>query len=172
MQMKLDDIELIKRGDKDGEVNDIRSIYALSVYGNRRIVELPIPGSVSNVFQDMGRNPIIISFEGELAGTNATSVLESLNSKFELKKPLPFSTDITPISSITEVIINNFAVHFMSGVRLGVRYSMVLKEHASASIGGKRGPGETPPPNQEEESKKEIQQRTKNIYEETNSGRR
>ena len=46
MHMKLDDIELIKREEKDGTVNEIRSIHALSVYGRRRIVELPIPGSV------------------------------------------------------------------------------------------------------------------------------
>jgi hypothetical protein len=164
LQMKLDDIELIKRDDKDGRINEIRSIRALSVYGKRRIVELPIPGSVGNVFQDMGRKPIIISFEGELTGPNAENVLENLNSKFELKKPLPFSSDITPINSITEVVVDDFAVHFDSGFRLGVRYSMVLKEHASASIGGKRGPGETPPPSQEESSKAEVQQKTNRIF--------
>ena len=170
MHMKLDDIELIKREDKDGSVNEIRSIRALSIYGKRRIVELSIPGAVGNVFQDMGRKPIIISFEGELTGPNATSVLENLNSKFELKEPLPFSTDITPISSITEVIINDFTVHFARGVRLGIRYSMVLKEHTSASTGGKRGPGETPPPSQEESSKKDAQRKTDKIFKGINSG--
>jgi hypothetical protein len=165
--MKLDDIELIKRDDKDGSINEIRSIHALSVYGKRRIVELPIPGSVGNVFQDMGRKPIIISFEGKLTGPNAANVLESLNEKFELKKPLPFSTDITPISSITEVVVNDFTVHFDSGFRLGIRYSMVLKENASASIGGKRGPGETPPPSQEESSKMEVQRKADKIFEGT-----
>jgi len=170
MHIKLDDIELIKREEKDGTVNEIRSIHALSVYGRRRIVELPIPGSVGNVFHDMGRKPIIISFEGELTGPNAANVLENLNSKFELKEPLPFSTDITPISSITEVIINDFTVHFASGFRLGIRYSMVLKEHTSASTGGKRGPGETPPPSQEGTSKKEVQQKADKIFEETKAG--
>ena len=170
MQMKLDNIELIKRDDKDGIINEIRSIRALSVYGKRRIVELPIPGSVGNVFQDMGRKPLIISFEGELTGPNAAKVLENLNEKFELKKPLPFSTDITPISSITEVILNDFSVHFDSGFRLGIRYSMVLKEHASASISGKRGPGETKPPSQEESSKIEVRQKTDKIFEGTKSG--
>lgn len=170
MQMNLDGIELIKREDKDGEVSEIRSITALSVYGNRRIVELPIPGSVGNVFQDMGRNPVIISFEGELAGPNAASVLEVLNSKFEMKDLLSFTTDITPINSITEVIISNFSVHFTSGVRLGIRYSMVLKEHTSTGTGGKRGPGETAPPSQDESSKKEVQQKTEKIFERTKSG--
>ena len=167
MRMKLDDIELIKREDKEGEVFAVRSIHSLSVYGKRRIVELPIPGSAGNVFQDMGRNPVVISLEGTLVGPNATSILENLNSKFELKKPLPFSTDIMPISSITEVIISNFTVHFAKGNMSGISYSMVLKENSSASTGGKRGPGETPPPSQEESSKKEVQQKTDKIFEGT-----
>jgi hypothetical protein len=148
-----------------GAVKEIRSIYNLSVYGRRRIVELPIPGSVGNVFQDMGRNPLVISFDGELVGPNAASILQNIASKFELKKPVPFSCDITPIDGITEVIVEDFAVHFAGGINLGVRYSIVLKEQASASTGGKRGPGETEPPSQEESSKKEIQQRIKsNVY--------
>ncbi len=55
--MKLDGVELIKREDKSGIVVEIRNVHALSVYGKRRIVELQIPGSAGNVFQDMGRKP-------------------------------------------------------------------------------------------------------------------
>jgi len=167
MKMKLDDVELIKRADKEGKLCEIRSIQGLSVYGKRRIVELPIPGSVGNVFQDMGRNPITISVEGELTGPNSGKVLEDLNSKFELKKPIKFSTDITPISGITEVIIENFEVHFAKGDRLGIRYSMILREFASANAGWKRGPGETPPPSQEDNSKKEVQEKAGKIFEGT-----
>jgi hypothetical protein len=170
MQMKLDDIELIKRVDTDGSVSEIRSIQSLSVFGKRRIVELSIPGSVGNVFQDMGRKPTVISLEGVLRGPNATAVLGNLNSKFELNEPVPFSTDITPLSGITEVVIDDFTVHFEAGVRLGVRYSMILKEHTSASTGEARGPGETPPPSQEDSSGKAVQQKTDSIFEGTKSG--
>jgi len=165
MKMKLDDVDLIRRIDKEGRISEIRSVRKLSVYGRRQIVELPIPGSVGNVFQDMGRNPITISLEGDLTGPNATKVLEDLNSKFELKKPIKFSTDITPISGITEIVIENFVVHLAKGDRLGIRYSMVLKEYASTNAGWKRGPGETEPPNQEANSQKEIQQKAKEIFE-------
>jgi mannose/fructose-specific phosphotransferase system component IIA len=171
MHMKLDDIELIKREDQDGAVKEIRSVRTLSVFGRRRIVELPIPGAVGNVFQDMGRNPLTISFDGELVGPNAASILQDLTSKFEMKKPILFSSDITPISDISEVIIENFVVHLASGVNLGILYSMILKEHTSASTGGKRGPGETEPPSQEESSKKEIQQKTKEMFEDAKSKR-
>jgi hypothetical protein len=170
MQMKLDDVELIKRVDKDGAVEEIRSIHNLSVYGKRRIVELPIPGSVGNVFQDMGRNPLTIFFDGELIGPNAMSILEDLESKFELKEPVPFSSDITTINNVTEVVIEDFAVHFASGLNLGIRYTMVLKEHKSSSTGSAPGPGETEPPSQKETSKQDIQKKARKIFESVKSG--
>lgn len=170
MHMKLDDVELIKRVDKDGKMQEIRSVHNLSIYGRRRIVELPIPGSVGNVFQDMGRNPLMISFEGELVGPNSDTVLQDLKSKFELKKPLPFSTDIAPINSINEVVIYDFAVNFSAGINQTIRYLMVLKENKSASTGSPRGPGETKPPSQEESSKKDIQQKIGKIFENAKSG--
>jgi hypothetical protein len=167
MKMKLDDVDLIKRNDKDGKLSEIRSVRSLSIYGRRQIVELPIPGSVGNVFQDMGRKPITISLEGDLVGPNATKVLDDLNSKFELKKPIKFSTDITPISGITEIVMENFTVHFAKGERLGIRYSMILKEYTSANAGWNKGSGETPPPSQENDSQKELQKKVNKIFEES-----
>jgi hypothetical protein len=170
MQIKLDDVELIKRVDKNGKIQEIRSVHNLSIYGRRRIVELPIPGSVGNVFQDMGRNPLMISFEGELVGPNSDTVLQDLKSKFELKKPLPFSTDIAPINSISEVVIYDFAVNFSAGINQTIRYLMILKENKSASTGSPRGPGETKPPEQEERSKRDIEQKVGRIFEKVKSG--
>ena len=167
MHVKLDGMELVKREDSSGTVREIRSIRNLSVYGKRRIVELPIPGSVGNAFQDMGRNPITIAFTGELVGPNMQKLLESLAEKFETKKPVPFSSDMALINSISEVVIEDFVVHFDSGVNLGVRYSLILKEHASTSTKTSRGPGETPPPSQEESAKAEIEKKIGKMYAES-----
>lgn len=165
MHMKLGDIELIKRVYKDGAAEIIRSIYNLSISGKRRIVELQIPGLTGNVFQDMGRNPLRISFDGELAGPDTMNTLQDLKSKFELKEPVPFSTDITTINDVTEVVIENFSVSFTSSVVSGTRYSMILKEHKPI-----RGPGETKPPSQEENAKKDVEEKTRKIFEGVKSG--
>jgi hypothetical protein len=162
--VKLDDVDLIKREAKDGVVKEIRSISSFSVFGKRAVVELAIPGSEGNVFQDMGRNPTIILFDGELVGPNAVGTLQNLKEKFELKKPVPFSSDVALVSGITSVVIERFTVHFTGGVNLGVRYSMVLKEHTSASKGGKKGPGETEPPNQEKSAEKDIQEKISQAF--------
>lgn len=160
MLMKLDDIELIKRVEKDGAVEEIRSIHNLSISGKRRIVELQIPGSDSNVFQDLGREPLRISFDGRLVGPAAENTLQELKSKFELHEPVPFSTDITTISDVAEVVIEDFAIDFISGVPLGSRYSMVLKEHKPTG-----GPGETEPPSQEKRAKEDVKRKIGKIFE-------
>lgn len=170
MHMKLDDIDLIKRVVKDGAVEEVRSVFNLSVAGRRRIVELQIPGLTGNVFQDMGRNPLRISFDGELDGPSKMNTLQDLKSKFELKEPVPFSTDITTINDVTEVVIENFSVHFTSGVASGSRYSMVLREHKSTSTGGGGGPGETPTPSQEERARRDVDEKTKKIFKGVRSG--
>ena len=165
MRMKLDDIELIKRVDKDGGIGEIRSIQNLSISGRRRIVELQIPGLTGNVFQDMGRNPLRISFNGELVGPDVMNTLQDLKSKFEMREPVPFSTDIPTIGDVTEVIIENLAVDFIGGIAEGNRYSMVLREHKSASTARARGPGKTKPPSQEESAKRDVEEKTRRIFE-------
>jgi hypothetical protein len=164
-QVKLDDVDLIKRVDKGGKTEEIRSIYDLSVYGGRSIVELPIPGSVGNVFQDMGRAPLRISFKGLLVGPGAPDTLKDIKTKFEMGKPVPFSSDIVLISDITAVIIEEFTVNFVGGVILGFRYSMVLKEHTSASTTKKSGQSEKEKPGLMEKTKdmavKEVEKKAK-----------
>jgi hypothetical protein len=170
MLMKLGDIELIKRVDKDGAVEEIRSINNLVISGKRRIVELEIPGLTGNVFQDLGRNPLLISFDGELVGSNTMNTLQDIKSMFELREPASFSSDIVPINDVTEVVIENLSVHFIGGTPSGSRYSMLLREHKSSSTGGGGGPGETPPPNQEESAKKDVEMKTSKIFSAVESG--
>jgi hypothetical protein len=131
--LSLDSVELLKRSDNKGVVKEIRSIYSLSVFGGRSIVELPIPGSTGNVFQDMGRSPLIIDFDGLLVGPDAMETLKSLKEKFELGKPLALSSNIGVIQEIDMVVIEKFSAHFDGGVNLGARYKIILKEFLSSS---------------------------------------
>jgi len=164
MRMKLDNIELIKRIDEDGRIREIRNIINLSVQGKRNIVELKIPGSEDNVFQDLGRDPLKISVEGQLVGPEIQQTLKELNAKFGSGKPLPLSSDIFPLTDISEVIIENFSATFANTAPAGGKYSMVLREHRP-----EKGPGETPPPGHEEEARDEVDRRIKSIRSEVES---
>ncbi len=159
MWMKLDDVELTKRVDQDGVIKELRTIVSLSVSGRRRIVELKIPGSRSNVFQDLGRDPLQISFQGELVGPGTRDTLNALRSKFELGKPVAFSSDIEPLTDITEVVIESFSTTFDNVAPSGSRYSLVLREHRPP-----KGPGETEPPRQDGLAKSEVQRKIHRIY--------
>ncbi len=158
MRMKLDDIDLITRSDEDGVIKEIRNIVNLSVSGKRKIVELKIPGSDSNVFQDLGRNPVRISVEGSLVGPDARTTLGELKAKFGLGKPIPFSSDISPVDDVSEVVIEDFSATFRNTAPSGCRYTMVLREHPP-----EKGPGETKPPSQEPKAAEEVRQRVGKI---------
>lgn len=158
MRMKLDDIELIKRIDEDGRIKEIRNITNLSVQGKRNIVELKIPGSEDNVFQDLGRDPLKISLEGQLVGPAIQQTLKELKAKFGSGKPLSLSSDIFPLTDISEVVMENFSATFVNTAPAGGKYSMVLREHRP-----EKGPGETSPPAQEEEAREAVDRRIKSI---------
>jgi hypothetical protein len=102
------------------------------------------------------------------------STLQDIKSKFEMRKPVPFSSDIAPITDVTEVVIENLTVHFIGGIPLGSRYSMRLREHKSSSAAGGGGGGgkasggesktETPPPSQEKSAKEDVETKTSEVY--------
>jgi hypothetical protein len=168
MHLILDNIELIKREDKNGGVNEIRSIQNLSIYGSRNIVELPIPGSEGNILQDMGRKPSVIVFDGDLIGPQAATTAQSLKEKFETKNAVPFSSDIALVSDITSVVIEKFFVHFYGGENLGIGYSMLLKEQIANSQ-SESAQEESEPPSQDEESQQDVQNKIDDQYDSVNS---
>lgn len=159
MKIKLDDIDLIKRIDDDGLIKELRNIVNLSVSGKRNIVELKIPGSEGSIFQDLGRDPLKISFDGNLVGPDTMKTLEELKAKFTLGKEVPFSSDISTLSDISEVVIENFSATFKNTAPSGSRYSMVLREHNP-----EMGPGETRPPSQQETAEKEVRDKIGRIF--------
>lgn len=160
MYIKLDDIELMKRVDENGVVKEIRSIRNVALSGRRRIVELRIPGLQGNVFQDLGRDPLLIYVEGLLTGVDAKNTFQEINSKFKLGKPISFLTDIPSISDVSEVLIESFRAHLISGEPLSYWYVLVLREYKSSPQQRSEALG------QGEEAKIEIEGLTKQIRKE------
>jgi hypothetical protein len=165
MQIKMDDLELIKRVEENGVVVELRSVRNVSISGRRRIVELRIPGAEKNVFQDLGREPLTISFEGELVGSGAKETLEELREKFELREPVKFVSDITPISDVEFVVIEDFAIRYIAGEASMYWYRIVLKEYRASP-----GPGSTKPPSQDEDARRKVRESVKSILKEVSSG--
>jgi len=178
MEVKLDDIDLVKRvqASATSPLSEVRTVQDVHVEGKRSIVELKIPGSDGNVLQDMGREPLTILLKGEVWGPDAKTTVRSLKAKSDTGGSVPFTSDLLAATSVSDVIIEEFEVDQIAGNPTRYRYLMLLREFkeggeavegAAVETGemekeGREEPatvmgeaGETPP-NQTEEAEEEV----------------
>jgi len=153
MNIEIEGIPLIRRveDEQTRALVEIRSVHNVSISGNRAIVEHRIPGSSSNVLQDMGRWPVKIWFEGDFYGERAKDSLQELWAKFKDGEPVSFSSDLSMIADVTKVLIEEFTLQTAVGAPNRYRYRMVLREYVPPRE------AETPPPSQEEEAEKDVE---------------
>ena len=146
MSIEIDDLALIKheRDSDTGATKEIRSVYNISINEKRRIVEHRIPGMKGNVLQDLGREPVRISFDGVLHGQTAKEDLKNLRAKFKAGKPVSFLSSLSDIAEATKVLIEELSVVDLSSVTSTYRYTIVLREYS--------------PPQEEEEGSPTSQQ--------------
>ena len=130
MEVKLDDIDLVKRTQSSATspLSEVRTVYDVHVDGRRSIVELKIPGSSGNVLQDMGREPITILIKGEVWGPDAKATVTSLKTKSDTGDSVPFTSDLLAAASVSDVIIEEFQVDQVAGNPTRYRYLMLLRE--------------------------------------------
>lgn len=141
MEVKLDDIDLVKRDQPSATspLSEVRTVYDVHVDGKRSIVELKIPGSNGNVLQDMGREPLTILLKGDVWGPKAKATITSIKAKSDTGESVPFSSDLLAAASVSDVIIEEFQVNQVAGSPTRFRYLMVLREFKQ---GGEAAEGE------------------------------
>jgi Domain of unknown function (DUF6046) len=130
MEVKLDDIDLVKRTQSSATspLSEVRAVYDVHVDGRRSIVELKIPGSSGNVLQDMGREPITILIKGEVWGPDAKGTVTSLKAKCDAGESVPFTSDLLAAASVSDVVIEELEVDQVAGNPTRYRYLMLLRE--------------------------------------------
>jgi hypothetical protein len=128
MSIVIDGLDLIKRV-QDGILEEIRNISYINIIDRRNIVELEIPGSQGNVIQDMGFDAIKVEIIGEIIGKNARTSVESLRDKYESNKHIPFSSEITSIAEIINVIIESLYIEEDAGSPFKYKYYISLREY-------------------------------------------
>ena len=133
LYMKLGEIELIHRAASGDSVSELRSINNLFISGRRNVVELKVPGSKGNTFQDLGRDPITVRIEGGLTGTDAKKTVETLRSKFDAGEPVAFSTNVGFLNSISKVVVLEMTFQLMNSAPCLINYSMLVKEFPTGS---------------------------------------
>ncbi len=154
VDIEIDNFPLIKRieDSQTRAVQELRTVYSISIDAKRAIVEHKILGANSSVLQDMGRYPARITFEGDLIGTKSKDSLQSLWVKFQQGKPVPFSSDITGITDITSVMIENLAIDTTGGNLFKYHYFISLTEYKPP-----KQPEDQSPPSQADDAKDQVE---------------
>jgi hypothetical protein len=148
MDIELEGIPLNKtEQNQAGGVLDVRNISNISTSDRREMVEHDIPGMEGNVFQNLGRSPVNISFDGILQGKSAKSNLETIRSKFKQGIPLSFNSNISGAADVTKVLIDDLRITEVGGESNRYSYSIVLMEYKEPP------PEPTTPPSQDEDAK-------------------
>jgi hypothetical protein len=152
MVVELAGIPLIRhvREDDVGVTKMLRSVHNISVKEKRRIIEQEIPGFEGGYIQDFGREPVEISFEGIVLGGEAIKTLEEIRAKFKAGEPVPFSSDISEVAEVTQVLIEDFRVEDSGGETSRYRYWIVLREYTPP-------PEDESTPSQDEEAEEEVE---------------
>jgi len=151
MKIELDNIPLVMQKEENGKIVEVRSVMNIKTYEKRRIVEHKIPGMEGNIFQDLGRDPVKISFEGTFQGGNAKENLETIRSKFKSGKEVPFASDITGASEVSQVLITEFDIEDTGGIKNQYRYYIELREYITPTE------EETTAPEQEEQAEGAVE---------------
>lgn len=148
MDIELEGIPLNKtEQNQAGGMLDVMNISNMSTSDRREMVEHVIPGMEGNVFQNLGRSPVNISFDGILQGISAKSNLETLRSKYKQGTPLSFNSNISGAADVTKVLIDDLRITEVGGESNRYNYSIVLREYKEPP------PEPTIPPSQDEEAK-------------------
>jgi len=158
MKIELENIKLTSRSVniQSGASRETRSVYNIKTTEKRTLVEHKIPGLEGNIFQDMGREPIRISFDGIFQGPLAKKNLEELRKKFKAGKPVQFASDITGTTDITKVLINDLIIGDTLGDSARFTYSISLIEYLEAKASSGTGRQETPVHSQEKQAEDSV----------------
>ncbi len=130
MSIEIDSFPLITRvqDSQSNKLQELRNVYNIYINTKREVIEHGIASSDTTILQDMGRHPIRVTFAGDLRGEKAKDSLQNLWVKFRQGKPVPFSSDISGITDLTNVLIEELSIQNINGSDR-YYYSMTLSEY-------------------------------------------
>lgn len=110
----------------DWEIPRIESMQAIE---SRHFVELPVPGRVGSLFQDLNTRPTRIVVSGSVYTDDLRDeFLESLRQKFQAGEPVTFVADILTATEVQYVIIEELDLRESAERPDEMNYLVVLRE--------------------------------------------
>ena len=110
----------------DWEIPRIETIDTLE---QRAFAELPVPGRVGSLFQDLSTSPTRIVISGSLYGDDTRDeFLEELRGKYQEGEPVTFVADIVTATEVQHVVIETLRFRESGTIPDQIEYFMVLRE--------------------------------------------
>ena len=131
MSVKVDDLELSLRkgGSAQENISEVRSIRKIGLLNKRRVLEHRLASTYGSVLNDVGRPAITIVLEGEFTGRNSMESIALLRSKYRTGKPLSFISDISLLTQVEKVLMQELQIYNRSHMYKTFTYYMVLREY-------------------------------------------
>jgi hypothetical protein len=108
---------------------EIPRIAAIETRERRDFVELPVPGKVGSLFQDLNTTPTCVAVSGSLYGDEARDdFLDELRGKFRDGEPVTFVADIVTATAVQYVVIEALTLRESGEVPDQTDYRVVLRE--------------------------------------------
>ena len=108
---------------------EIPRVADMQTLEQRSFVELPIPGSVGSVFQDMNSLPMQLMISGSLYSSEANNAfLEEVRGQYQQGAPVTFVSDIATGTELQYVVIETMGFQINADDPGQLDYYLVLKE--------------------------------------------
>ncbi len=108
---------------------EVPHIEAIQILEQRAFVEMPVPGRVGSLFQDLNTVPARIAIRGSLYGDEKRDAfLNQLRGKFRAGAPVTFVADIVTATSVQYVVIETLHMVESSARPDQTDYLFVLRE--------------------------------------------
>ena len=131
MSIKLDDVDLsaVKGQLSMGLRSQTSSVSKIGTIDRRRIIKHDASAVYGTIVDDQGKASARLLIEGRFVGEDAMSGMSSLRTKYKKGEPINLVSDITLLSSINKVMIEELRIHMSSSVQLSYEYQMILREY-------------------------------------------
>ncbi len=108
---------------------EIPHIESIRTAEQRLLVELPIPGRVGSLYQDLNSRPTEIVIAGSLFGDEARDdFLNQVREKYKKGDPVTFVADITTATDVQYVVIEALEMRESGRAPDEMSYRIVLRE--------------------------------------------
>jgi hypothetical protein len=104
-------------------------VKRIGTIDKRRIIKHDIPALYGTIVTDEGKESARLLIEGQFVGEDAMNGMSSLRKKYKKGEPLNLISDLTTLSNINKVLIENLRIQMKSSVQLSYEYEMILREY-------------------------------------------